>query len=280
MVDIVARLDTAHGEVGPFVPKMNPDLWGLTMDQVTGHPSANSPITGDVRNMQDLTDEEKNHDPNMVGTKTGGSRESKDHREARQAREKRQAAEDASGTKREDGTVQAHATDRHATDIAEGMQSASANSTPATVPEHLQTTQAETDGLMTQKPIQAPALGPDGDGNVANDQLPEGADQDGSGTSKTIQSSPADPSKQTPADVDAASRQALEDAHQSSAANAAHEGDKQASSSKPVPKDLPTKSALMAMSKDDLVAYARRHHVAGAADMTKEEIVEDLHGRG
>lgn len=291
MVDIVARLDTAHGEAGPFVPKMNPEMWGLTMDQVTGHPSANHPITGNIATMQDLTDEEKTHDPRMVGTKTGGSRETKEHR---QAREKYEADQARRGTKHEDNSAQTATPDRHATDIAAGMQEASANVTPSMVPENLRTTEAETAGLMTQKPIQAPALGPDGDGNVANDPLPQG---DGTSTNVTMQSSPADTTGMTPQQraeaEDAMSKQALSDAHHTGPATAAGEADKadaakqrEAEASKRSTdtstkkgadgKDMPSRSALMAMNRGELEKFARKNNV-DPEGATKEQIVDTLY---
>lgn len=271
MVDILVRLDTAYGEAGTYVPKMAPDMWGLTLDEVTGAPSGNHPEDGEpIMELEggramlgghpvDRTDEEKTWDSSKFGSKTGGSREAAAKKAASRQRAAADEAQDHTGT------------------VGDGK-----------VPKHLQTTEAETAGQMTQKPIQAPALGPDGDGNVANDPLPGSEDEVIAGATGATDNAGNPMSTTVPGDArrghsDNASPQdkhAAELADQTKPIAIDGDNDADKASSKPVPKDLPSKSALMAMGKDELVAYARHHQVKGAANLTKEEIIEDLHGRG
>jgi hypothetical protein len=70
MVDVVGRIDTAHGEAGAHLPKIAPELWGLTLDDVDGIPAG----TGTTESHTTLMAPDRNVEE-VLNDPVGGSTE-------------------------------------------------------------------------------------------------------------------------------------------------------------------------------------------------------------
>ncbi len=118
MVDVYGRLDTAFGENGAHLPKIAPELWGLTLDDVQGHPAGTgSPVSTVAHRMApDRTvDEVLNDDP--VGGSTehpipeGGEKEPFDDG----------TGADMLAASRDDAEARTQVQEEHKENIVEGM---------------------------------------------------------------------------------------------------------------------------------------------------------------